>query len=255
LNPKALRALFFFDMREAFDSVTWVVYFWFYFAFQFFVYGALMADLVVTVNGYFFYYGAGLIVLLSFNVASWAGRRFVESAHEGRLRYLLSLPIGRGELFVSQLLLGVVVNLTRMIPPLLLVLWLSGLFTPITLVESVLVLSAVATGIIGLMVSLSVVAFKSFDIYSAIVAALSALLIRFSTISYPISSMTSSYAAVSELNPLTYGSDLFRKALGFNTSLLLDPYLAAAVVVALCVGTLFAGMFFISHVVEGVKSS
>jgi ABC-type polysaccharide/polyol phosphate export permease len=214
-----------------------------------------MSHLVVTVNNYFFYYGAGLIVLLSFNVASWAGRRFVESAHEGRLRYMLSLPIGRGEYFISQLLLGITVNLTRMVPPLVLVLWLSGLFTPYTLVASVVVLSAVATGVIGLMVSLSVVAFKSFDIYSAIVAALSALLIRFSTINYPVSSMTAGYASVSRLNPVTYGSDLFRWAMGFNSSLLLDPYLSITVVVALFVGTLFVGMFFISHVVEGVRSS
>ena len=255
MNPKALGALFIFDFWEAFDSVPWVVYHWLYFAFQFFVYGALMAHLVVTVNNYFFYYGAGLIVLLSFNVASWAGRRFIESAHEGRLRYLLSLPIGRGELFISQLALGIAVNLTRMVPPLVLVLWLSGLFTPLALLTSVLVLCAIAIGIIGLIVSLSVIAFKSFDIYSAIVAALSALLIRFSTISYPISSMTGSYAAVSETNPLTYGSDLFRRALGFNTSLLIDPYLATAVIVSLCVGTLFIGMFFVSRVVEGVKSS
>ena len=232
-----------------------MVYFWLYFAFQFFVYGSLMSDLVVTVHNYFFYYGAGLIVLLSFNVGSWTGRRFVESAHEGRLRYLLSLPIGRGELFVSQLMLGISVNLTRMVPPMILVLWLSGLFTPYSLIASVLVLSGVAMGVIGLMVSLSVIAFRSFDIYSAIVAALSALLIRFSTISYPISSMTGAYAAVAKVNPLTYGADLFRRALGLNTSLLLDPYLATTVVVALSVGTLFVGMFFVSHVVEGVKSS
>ena len=255
MNLKALGTLFAFDFREAFDSIGWVVYFWLYFAFQFFVYGSLMSSLVVTVHNYFFYYGAGLIVLLSFNVGSWAGRRFVESAHEGRLRYLLSLPIGRGELFVSQLLLGISVNLTRMVPPMILVLWLSGLFTPYSLIASVLVLTGVATGVIGLMVSLSVIAFRSFDIYSAIVAALSALLIRFSTISYPISSMTGAYAAVAKFNPLTYGADLFRRALGLNTSLLLDPYLATAVVVALSVGTLFVGMFFISHVVEGVKSS
>jgi ABC-type polysaccharide/polyol phosphate export permease len=152
-------------------------------------------------------------------------------------------------------MLGVSVNLIRMIPPLVLVLWLSGLFTGYSLLASVLVLCAIATGVIGLMVSLSVIAFRSFDIYSAIVAALSALLIRFSTISYPISSMTGLYATISETNPLTYGSDLFRRALGFNTSLLLDPYLATAVVLALCVGTLFVGMFFISHVVEGVRSS
>ena len=248
-------ALFAFDFREAFDSIPWVVYHWLYFAFQFFVYGALMASLVVTVSNYFFYYGAGLVVLMSFNVATWAGRRFVESAHEGRLRYLLSLPIGRGELFVSQLALGIAVNLTRMVPPLVLILWMSGLFTPLTLLQSVIVLTAIATGIIGLMVTLSVIAFKSFDIYSAIVAALSALLIRFSTISYPLSSMTNGIASVSQANPLTYGSDLFRWAIGLDTSLLVNPYLAGSVLVALCVGTLFVGMFFISRVVEGVRSS
>jgi ABC-type polysaccharide/polyol phosphate export permease len=255
LNPRGMWTLFAFDFREAFDDFAWIVYFWLYFAFQFFVYGALMSHMVVTVNGYFFYYGAGLIVLMSFNVATWIGRRFVEGAHEGRLRYLLSLPIGRGELFVSQLMLGVTVNLTRMIPPLVIILWLSGLFTPLSLLEAVLVLSGVAVGIMGLMVSLSVVAFKSFDIYSAIVAAMSALLIRFSTISYPVSSMGGPFASVSMFNPLTYGSDLFRRALGFNTALLLDPGFAAAVVIALSIGTLFVGVFFIGHVVEGVKSS
>jgi ABC-type polysaccharide/polyol phosphate export permease len=255
LNFRAFSALFRFDFAEAFDSVVWVAYHWVFFAFQFFVYGAIMSQLVTTVSGYFYYYGAGLIVLISFNVASWAGRRFVESAHEGRLRYLLSLPIGRGELFLSQLALGVSVNLIRMIPPLVIILALSGLFTPLSLVSSVLVLSAIATGIIGLMISLSVIAFKSFDIYSAIVASLSALLIRFSTISYPLAAMPAGFTSVSSLNPLTYGSDLFREALGLDSPLLVNPELAASVVIALCVGTVFLGMFFISRVVEGVKSS
>ena len=232
------------------------MYYWLYFAFQFFVYGQIISKLVVSLNNYLFYYSSGLLILLSFNVASWAGRRFVESSHEGRLRYLLSLPLRRNELFLEQIAQGVVVNLSRIVPPLFIVLYFGGMYTPIALISSIVVLTLIAVGIIGLMVSLSVIAFKSFDIYSAIVASLSALLIRFSTVNYPLISMNGEISAVSKANPLTYGADLFRYVLGFSPSILLDnPSLAAVIVIALCVGTIFAGMFFISTVVEGVKSS
>lgn len=231
------------------------MYDWFFFGFQFFIYGEILSKLVITLPNYLFYYGTGLLILMSFNVASWSGRRFVESAHEGRLRYLLSLPITRGEMFLEQLLIGVIINLTRVLPPLVVILLLSGLYTPYTLALSLVVLTLCTIGIMGLMVSLSVIAFKSFDIYSAIVASLSAILIRFSTVNYPISSMPSGYADASLSNPVTYGADLLRAAVGINTSVLLDPAFAATVVIALCIGTVFLGMFFLSTVVEGVKSS
>ncbi|MEM3637293.1 MAG: ABC transporter permease [Conexivisphaerales archaeon] len=255
MNTYQVSSLLKFDLREAFNSPLWIGYSWIYFLFQFFVYGSIMSTLVVTVHDYFFYYGTGLVVLSTFNIASWSGRRFVESAHEGRLRYILSLPLGRGEFFVEQLVLGVIVNLVRTLPPVLIVLFLSGLFTPINFLSTLAVLTLLAVGIMGLMVSLSVIAFKSFDIYSAIVAALSALLIRFSTISYPVSSMNDIYAKATLSNPIAYGADLLRRAIGLDTSLLLSPSLAASVLVALTVGTLFLGIFFTARFVEGVKSS
>jgi ABC-type polysaccharide/polyol phosphate export permease len=255
LGITQLTSLLKFDLREAFDSVAFTVYDWLFFGFQFFIYGEILSKLVVTLPHYLFYYGTGLLILMSFNVASWSGRRFVESAHEGRLRYLLSLPITRGEMFLEQLAMGVIINLTRVLPPLVIILLLSRLYTPYTLVLSLVVLTLCTIGIMGLMVSFSVIAFKSFDIYSAIVASLSAILIRFSTINYPISSMPSDYADASLFNPVTYGADLLRAAVGVNTSVLLDPAFAATVVIALCIGTVFLGIFFLSTAVEGVKSS
>ncbi len=255
MSRSELFSLLSFDLREAFNSVSFVVYDWFFFGFQFFIYGVILSKLIVTLSNYLFYYGTGLLVLMSFNVASWSGRRFVESAHEGRLRYLLSLPITRGEMFLEQLLLGMVVNLSRLLPPLFVILALSHLYTPYSLAISLLVLTLVTIGIMGLMISLSVIAFRSFDIYSAIVASLSALLIRFSTINYPLSSMPKAYVGVSLANPVTYGADLLRSAIGLDTSVVLNPALGATVVIALCIGTIFVGIFFISTVVEGVKSS
>ncbi len=255
MGSAQLVSLLRFDLRESFDSVAFTVYDWFFFGFQFFIYGAILSKLVVTLPNYLFYYGTGLLILTSFNVASWSGRRFVESAHEGRLRYLLSLPITRGEMFVEHLLTGMIINLTRVLPPLAIILYLSGLYTPYTLAISLVVLTLCTIGIMGLMVSLSVIAFKSFDIYSAIVASLSALLIRFSTINYPIGSMPKGYAVVSLFNPVTYGADLLRAALGINGATLLSPALGVTVLLALCVGTVFLGIFFLSTAVEGVKSS
>ncbi len=255
MSKSEIATLLRFDLREAFDSIGWVVYPWIYFGFQFFVYGAILSRLVVSLDNYYYYYGTGLLILASFNVATWNGRRFVESAQEGRLRYILSLPIKRNELFLEQVMLGVIVSMSHVLPPLIIVLYLSGLFSGAALISSIVVLTLITIGIIGLMVSLSVVAFRSFDIYSAIVAALSALLIRFSTMNYPLSSMTRGIADVSLANPVTYGADLFRYSIGLDTSILINPVLGIAVVLALCVGTVFAGMFLISHVVEGVKSS
>src|SRR2546422_10483277 len=92
-------------------------------------------------------------------------------------------------------------------------------------------------GITGIMVSMSFIAFKSVDIYSAFLAGLSALIVRFSTVFYPLIFMPSFYSPVSVFSPLTYGADLTRWVLGFDPKFLLNQILAAAVVTGVAVGT------------------
>jgi ABC-type polysaccharide/polyol phosphate export permease len=243
-----------FELRETFDSITWTVYFWFFFGFQYFVYGRLVSILVSQLSNYYVYYGTGLLIIMTFNVASWSGRRFVEGAHEGRLRYILSLPIRRGELFLEQLMVGLISNLVRIGPPLVLVLWINGM-PPIMLLTSTVVLLSMSLGIMGIMISLSFIAFKSFDIYSAIVASTSAVLIRFSTILYPLAFMPSLYGSVARVNPLTYGSDLLRNVLSIDVTQLLNPASSIIVVVAVGISTLTLGMALVPRTLEGVKSS
>jgi ABC-type polysaccharide/polyol phosphate export permease len=245
-----------FDLRETFDSIPWTVYFWFFFAFQYFVYGQLISSLVKpsVMTNYYLYYGTGILIIMTFNVSTWAGRRFVEGAHEGRLKYLLSLPFTRGELFLEQVLMGLIVNLVRIGPPLVLILLVNGL-PPIILATSVAVLLVMSFGIMGIMISLSFIAFKSFDIFSAIVASTSAVLIRFSTILYPLAFLPQAYGDVARFNPLTYGSDLLRNMFSFNISSLLNPGLSAVVLAAVGVCTMTLGMALVPRALEGVKSS
>ncbi len=248
-------SLLWFELRDEVGSVPWTVYFWMFFAFQYFVYGQLISLLVgQNLPDYYLYYGTGLLIIMTFNVSTWAGRRFVEGAHEGRLRYMLSLPLRRGELFLEQLLLGLSVNLVRVGPPLLMILWITKA-PPIMLFTSVLVLLMMSTGVMGIMISLSFVAFKSFDIYSAIVAGMSALLIRFSTILYPLAYLPGAYQSVSLANPLTYGADLLRNALNLDVSYLLAPSTAAVVVASVGISSLAIGMALVPRVLEGVKAS
>ena len=242
------------DVREEVGAVLWTAEQWVIFAVQYFVYGQLVSKLVVSVHDYYFYYGTGLLIIMTFNISTWAGRRFVEGAHEGRLRYILSLPMRRGEFFLEQVLLGLTVNFVRVGPPLAFILILTGA-PPLMFVTSMMALLAMSAGIMGIMISLSFVAFKSFDIYSAIIAGMSALLIRFSTILYPISFIPNAYGSISTFNPVTYGADLLRRAVSFDVSYAASPALGAIVVLAVAISTLSIGMALVPRVLEGVKSS
>ena len=160
---------------------------WALFALQFGIFGSLMSHLVQSskVQDYFFFYGVGLMVITVFDTGSFVGRRFVERAHEGELPYYLSLPISRRGFLESQAIYGVVATLLRAGPPLIGVLAFTGRLNLLGAFFALISLTTLGLGISGIMISFSFIAFKSIDIYNAIIAGLSSLLVRFSTVFYP----------------------------------------------------------------------
>ncbi len=230
---------------------------WGLFALQLGIFGSLMSHLVVTtkVQNYFFFYSIGLMVITVFDSGAFVGRRFVENAHEGELPYFLSLPISRRGFLGAQAIYGVANTLLRLLPPLILVLAVTGTLTIQGAVFALVALLLLGLGISGIMISLSFIAFKSIDIYSAIIAGLSALLVRFSTVFYPLIFIPNFYSPVSFLSPLTYGADLTRWVLGFDPQLLLNPVLTAVVVTAVAVGTLSLSARIVDKIIEGVKAA
>ncbi|HYY90532.1 MAG TPA: hypothetical protein VE955_00925, partial [Candidatus Dormibacteraeota bacterium] len=155
----------------------------------------------------------------------------------------------------AQAIYGVVNTLIKVAPPLLAVLFFWGRLTLEGAFLAIVSLFILGLGISGLMISMSFIAFKSVDIYSAVIAGLSALLIRFSTAFYPVIVMPSYYSPVSVLNPLTYGADLTRWILGFDSHYLLNPLLAVAVVTAVAIGTLSFSTRIVDRIIEGVKAA
>jgi len=206
-------------------------------------------------SDYLQFYAVGFVVMMTFEIASHTGRHFVEDAHEGRLPYLLSLPIPRWKLFFAIALQGGVELALLLVVPLSVTLVLVGNLTVVSVTAAVATLFWLGFGVAGLMLALSFIAFRSTDIYTAIVTALSTLIIRFSTVLYPLIFLPSSYARGAMFSPLTYGADLIRLILGFDPSMLLDPRWAAVVLTALAVSTLGLGMLLLQRLVEGVKAA
>jgi ABC-type polysaccharide/polyol phosphate export permease len=139
--------------------------------------------------------------------------------------------------------------------PLAITLSLIGNLTAVSVITAIATLFCLGFGVAGLMLGLSFIAFKSSDIYSAITIVLSTVIIRFSTVFYPLIFLPQGYASVARLSPLTYGADLVRLSLGFDPGMLLNPTYGVAVLSALAVTTLGLGVFLLQRLVEGVKSA
>jgi hypothetical protein len=248
--------LIWFDLKHELKPPVWILMEWFTFTIQLFIYAALISQLVTApqIGNYMQFYAVGYVVMMTFEIGSHTGRDFVEHAHEGRLPYLLSLPISRTKLFLAVTLQGGVEQALMLVVPLAVTLALIGNLTIVSVTAAVATLFFLGFGVAGLMLGLSFIAFKSSDLYIAIVTGLSTIIIRFSTVLYPLIFLPPSYASVAILSPLTYGSDLVRLILGFDPSILLNPIYAVAVLTALAVGTLGLGMFLLQRLVEGVKS-
>jgi ABC-type polysaccharide/polyol phosphate export permease len=248
--------LVWFDLKPELKPPIWILLEWFTFTMQLFIYGAIISQLVKAqaIGNYQQFYAVGFVVMMTFDIGSHAGRSFVEHAHEGRLPYLLSLPISRSKLFLAITLQGGAELAIMLTVPMALTLSLLGNLTAVSVVTAIAALFCLGFGVAGLMLGLSFIAFKSSDMYSAIVTGFSTVIIRFSTVLYPLIFLPPAYASVAALSPLTYGADLVRFLLGFNPSILLDPTYAVFVLAALAVSTLGLGAFLLQRLVEGVKS-
>jgi hypothetical protein len=248
--------LIWFDLKAELKPPVWIIMEWVVFLVQVGIYGTILSQLV-TFEGvnYQQFYAVGLVIMITFEMASHTGRHFVEHAHEGRLPYLLSLPISRSKLFITIALQGGTELALMLAVPLTVTLVIIGNLTWISIVACVFSLFFLGFGVAGLMLGLSFIAFKSSDLYTAIVTGLSAIIIRFSTVLYPFVVLPPQYASAASFSPLTYGSDLVRFILGFDPSFLLNPFVAVVVLAGLAVSTLGLGLFLVQRLVEGVKSA
>jgi hypothetical protein len=143
--------LVWFDLKPELKPPVWILLEWFTFTMQLFIYGAIISQLVKAqaIGNYQQFYAVGFVVMMTFDIGSHAGRSFVEHAHEGRLPYLLSLPISRSKLFLAITLQGGAELAIMLTVPMALTLSLLGNLTVVSVVTAIAALFVLGFGVAG----------------------------------------------------------------------------------------------------------
>lgn len=204
---------------------------------------------------YFEYYIAGVIIMMLYSASVFIGYDIFEEAEHGVFEYLLSLPVSRRELVFGRSIGGGIRSFVFVGPLIAISLFVIGLANPINFLIAFSALFLFAFGVSGMSITIAV-GLKSSDRFDILMGALNAFIIRLSTAMYPqafIQDASQAYAALTNFNPVTFASDLFRWGVGIERYLTLDPMPLAAIVglVIFFSAFTFIGVTFYERRLEG----
>ncbi|MEZ0394322.1 MAG: ABC transporter [Desulfurococcaceae archaeon] len=216
-----------------------------WFIFQALVFGMAIARMVaIGGTNYYLFYLVGLYVSLQYSVAMSAGYRIADEFDEGIVEYHLSLPLKRGILAFGRVL-GLSLRTALMTFPVYVFLaYLIGVSNPVDAMLAFLALFAFAVGVTSLMVTI-VFTVKSQDATDIVAGIMDALLVRLSTIFYPmpVIARIAPYYYGALANPVSHAADFTRYLLlGFPT----DALVASPMEMALFVLGFSAGFSVIA---------
>ncbi len=196
-------------------------------------FGIIASRMVVVelADIYFEYYVAGVIVMMLYSTSVFIGFDIFEEAEHGVFEYLLSLPISRRELVLGRSIGGGIRSFIFVGPLIVIALFVIGLTNPISFIIALASLFLFAFGVSGMSITIAV-GLKSSDRFDIFMGAFNAIIVRLSTAMYPQAFMEKSsqaYAMLSNFNPITFASDLFRWGTGIERYLTLSPMPFAAI--------------------------
>ena len=204
---------------------------------------------------YFEYYIAGVVIMMLYSASVFIGYDIFEEAEHGVFEYLLSLPVSRRELVFGRSIGGGIRSFIFVGPLIAVSLFVIGLANPLNFLIAFAALFLFAFGVSGMSITIAV-GLKSSDRFDILMGALNAFIIRLSTTMYPqafIQEASPAYAALTNFNPVTFASDLFRWGVGIERYLTLDPMPVAAIVglVIFFSAFTFIGVTFYERRLEG----
>jgi len=238
------------DLRSLIQHKSILVMRWFFVVVQIGIFGLAVSRIVIVMDDYFYYYAMGVMVMTMYSVAIFTGYEVYEEADEGFVEYLLSLPITRRELVLGRSLAGGLRSFLFMAPIITGFLILIGVSDPLKVLTALTALYGFAFGVSGLSITLAV-GLKSGDRFDIIMGALDAFIVRLSSALYPQAFMPGPIATLSQFNPLTYATDLFRWSLNFNMKFLADPVVALIVLAVFLTTFNFTGIIIYERQLEG----
>jgi len=204
-----------------------------WFAAQVAFFGLIASRMVVPelADIYFEYYVAGVVIMMLYSASVFIGYDIFEEAEHGVFEYLLSLPVSRKELVLGRSIGGGIRGFMFIGPITAVALFVIGLANPLNLLIALSALFLFAFGVSGMSITIAVT-LKSGDRFDIFMGVLNALIIRLSTTMYPqvfVQQANPTYAVISEFNPVTFASDMFRWGTGIEEYLTVTPMPFAAI--------------------------
>ena len=181
-----------------------------FFLIQLFVFAVLVTKLATSLGfNYFDFYSVGAVVSTITSIAFIIGEDLFEEEELGLLDYLLSLPFGHSLFVVGRALGGAVRGLIYVAPMLVLVAYVDGYFSAVGVIESLLVVFVLATGISGLSITLAML-IRNANRFDIVIALAELATVRVSAAIYPLAYIPKPLQPVAAYSPVTSASDLVR---------------------------------------------
>ncbi|MEM4717448.1 MAG: ABC transporter permease [Desulfurococcaceae archaeon] len=162
---------------------------------------------------YYYFYLLGIYTSLLYSTSISRGYIIAEEFDDGIVEYHLSLPLKRSAFAIGRVLGSSISSLLFTLPMMILVYLVLGVRDIIVVIISILAALIFSAGVVCF-VLLIVFSFKSTDLTDILIGAIDALLIRLSTVFYPLpvilASGISPYYVVALANPITHISDFLR---------------------------------------------
>jgi len=205
-----------------------------WFATQIAFFGLIASRMVVPqlADIYFEYYVAGVVIMMLYSASVFIGYDIFEEAEHGVFEYLLSLPVSRKELVLGRSVGGGIRSFIFVGPLMAIALFVIGLANPLNFLIALSALFLFAFGVSGMSITIAV-ALKSGDRFDILMGVINAFIIRLSTAMYPqvfVQDASQVYASLTNFNPVTFASDLFRWGVGIEKYLTLNPMPLAAII-------------------------
>lgn len=249
------------DVRKVARYKVFLIMRFAWFAVQVSVFAVLISYLVAIRPSagssvtYYEYYLFGAYTALLFSISMFRGYEIAEEFEEGIIEYHLSLPVRRRILAIGRTVGGGIASFIYTLPMMLFILIMLRIWNPLLIAIAMLSALAFSIGIVGLAINI-VFGLKSGDRTDILFGVVDALLVRLSTIFYPLPFLSAipAYFYAAMFNPLSSLADFLRALFLFEdlkSFLYLSQEQMISYIAGLAIGLSVLAMLFIERKAEG----
>lgn len=213
---RALALIILWDVRKLGRYKFFLAMRFTWFLLQVLVFGYIVAYMI-SLKGpygpidYYKFYIVGAYMAVLFSMSIMRGHDIVEELEDGIIDYQLSLPVKRRVLAIGRALGGGISAFLYSLPMLLVALLILGAHSIIVVLATALLALIFSSGLVGFAMSIALW-LRSSDRLDILMGVSDSLLVRLSTIFYPIIAMIpiAIYYYMAKVNPVSHAADLIR---------------------------------------------